>query len=197
MDENEQNEIKPTEYKEIGEFTESPGYTPAAEPLEKFETFEGYGANEPEESPSEAETAKEPNPANEVAPETEPTVEPANEVQPESSLFAELDGFKEVENFPEPVPEPEAVTDFSTGHWAVDPKPQSGTPQTVMETRQTESLILPDDIPTIPPQAEDLPKAAEIQPEPLPQVVEVVDPQATVLASTAFANSVGTAKEGI
>ena len=196
MDENEQNEIKPTEYKEIGEFTESPGYTPAAEPLEKFETFEGYGANEPEESPSEAEIAKEPNPANEVAPETDPTVEPANEVQPESSLFAELDGFKEVENFPEPVPEPEAVTDFSTGHWAVDPKPQSGTPQTVMETRQTESLILPDDIPTIPPQAEDLPKAAEIQPEPLPQVVEVVDPQATVLASTAFANNVATAKEG-
>jgi len=212
MDENEQNEIKPAEYQELGAFEEAPGYTPALDPVSKFETFEGYGTEDLREPLVEAEADQEaelvsepesaPEPGLESAPESEPSPEPeaAAETEPEtpadSSFFAELAGFKEVESFPETDWEVEEITDFSTGHWAVDPKTQSEMPQTVMEPDQPESILGSDDIPTIPPQPEDLPQVSEPEPEPLPQAVEVVDPHATVLASTAFANNVVRAKEG-
>ena len=182
MEENEQNDIKPAEYQELGEFKETPGYTPALDPVSKFENFEGYGVEEMMD------------PALEATPT--PAPEPTLESVPDSSHFAELSGFKEVESFPEPDWEPEAITDFKTGHWAVDPKLQSDAPQTVMDLGQPESILNPDDIPTIPPQTQDLPQFVEPLPEPLPQVVEVVDPQATILASTAFVNNVEKAEEG-
>ena len=46
MHENEHDEIKPAEYKELGNFKETPGYTPALDPVSKFESFEGYGAED-------------------------------------------------------------------------------------------------------------------------------------------------------
>ncbi|HOU00658.1 MAG TPA: transglycosylase domain-containing protein, partial [Anaerolineaceae bacterium] len=206
MDENEENEIKPAEYQELGDFTETPGYNPTPDPVSKFETFEGYGAKDMMEPSREAEADHEPEPTSEPEPEPKPTSEPEPEPEPapepepetpaDSSYFRELAGFKEVESFPEPDWEPEAITDFKTGHWAVEPKSQGEAPQTVMEPVQPETILTPDDIPTIPPQPEDLPQAAEPQTEPLPQAVEVVDPHATVLASTAFANNVNQAKEG-
>ena len=204
MDENEQNEIKPAEYQELGDFKETPGYTPALDPVRKFETFEGYGAQEMMGPSAEAEPAQEADPAPasepilepETEPEPTPELEPAPEMPLDSNLFSELAGFKEVDNFPEPDWEPEAITDFTTGHWAVEPKPQAEAPQIVMDEKQAESLLDTDDIPTIPPQLEDLRLVVEPQPEPLPQVVEVVDPQATVLASTAFVNNVDQTKEG-
>ena len=204
MDENEEEEIKPAEYQELGNFKETPGYTPAPDPVSKFETFEGYGAKDMMEPSREAEADHEPEPTSEPEPEPEPASEPEPTSEPEpepetpadSSYFRELAGFKEVESFPEPDWEPEAITDFKTGHWAVEPKSQGEAPQTVMEPVQPETVLIPDDIPTIPPQPEDLPQAAEPQTEPLPQTVEVVDPHATVLASTAFANNVNQAKEG-
>ncbi len=242
MDENEQNEIKPAEYQELGAFEERPGYTPALDPVSKFETFEDYGAEDLQEPSAEADSdqgadlASEPEiapqtepeaapesepmpepeaaaeaeltPEPEAAAETEPTPkpEPAAETEPtpaaeletpaDSSFFTELAAFKEVDGFPEPNLEAEAITDFSTGHWAVDPKTQSEMPQTVMEPDKPESILGSDDIPTIPPQPKDLPQVSEPEPEPLPQAVEVVDPHATVLASTAFANNVDRAKEG-
>jgi len=208
MDKNEENEIKPAEYQELGDFKETPGYNPALDPVSKFETFEGYGAQDMMEPSTEAEAdhepapAPEPEPTSEPAPEPKPAPEPGTCSEPEpatpadSSYFRELAGFKEVDSFPEPDWEPEAITDFKTGHWAVEPKAEGEAPQTVMEAGQPETILNPDDIPTIPPQPEDLPQAAEPKTEPLPQAVEVVDPHATVLASTAFANNVNQAKEG-
>ena len=204
MDKNEENEIKPAEYQELGDFKETSGYNPALDPVSKFETFEGYGDKEMMESSREAEPDNEADPttAPEPAPEPEPEHAPEPEPEPEpeipadTSYFKELTGFKEVDGFPEPDWEPEAITDFKTGHWAVEPKAQDEAPQTVVEAVQPETILTPDDIPTIPPQPEDLPQAVEPQTEPLPQAVEVVDPHATVLASTAFANSIDQAKEG-
>ena len=220
MDENDQTEIKPAEYQELEDFKETPGYTPALDPVSKFETFEGYGAEDMQEpsvemeADQEAEPAPEPEPepvpGPEAVPQTEPSLdpepnpepeaasepEPTSETAPDSSHFSELTGFQEVDAFPEPDWAPEAVTDFTTGHWAIEPKLQGEAPQTIMEADQPETLLNHDDIPTIPPQAEDRPQGVEPQPEPLPELVEVVDPQATILASTAFANSVDEAKEG-
>jgi penicillin-binding protein 1C len=206
MDENEQYDIKPAEYQELGAFEETPGYTPALDPVSKFETFEGYGTEDLREPLVEAEADQEPDlstepesnpePELELAPESQPGSEPEPETPADSSFFAELAGFKEVESFPETDWEAEEITDFSTGHWAVDPKAQSEVPQTVMEPDQPEAIQGSDDIPTIPPQPEDQPQVSEPEPEPLPQAVEVVDPHATVLASTAFANNVDRAKEG-
>lgn len=182
MEENEQNDIKPAEYQELGEFKETPGYTPALDPVCIFESFEGYGAAEMIDSAPEATSA--------------PAPDPTPEMVPDSSHFAELSDFKEVEGFFEPDREPEAITDFRTGHWAVDPKSPSDVLQTVMDSDQPETIMNPDDIPTIPPQPEDLRELSEPQTEPLPQAVEVVDPQATILASTAFVNNIEKAKEG-
>ena len=202
MDKNEENEIKPAEFQEVGDFKETPGYNPALDPVSKFETFEGYGAQDMMEPSTEAEADHEPEPALEPEPTSEPehVLEPEPEPEPEtpadSSHFRELAEFKEVDSFPKPDWEPEAITDFKTGHWAVEQKAEGDAPQTVMETVQPETILNPDDIPTIPPQPEDLPQTAEPQTEPLPQAVEVVDPHATVLASTAFANNVNQVKEG-
>jgi hypothetical protein len=198
MHENEHDEIKPAEYKELGNFKETPGYTPALDPVSKFETFEGYGAEDMVEPPADPNLISELDPTPGNTPDPEPTSEPepAPESPPDSSHFAELAGFKEVDSFPEPDWEPEPVTDFTTGHWAVESKPQGEAPQTIMDEKQAENPLNPDDIPTIPPQPEDLPAVIEPQAEPLHQAVEVVDPQATVLASTAFAASVDEGKEG-
>jgi len=198
MDENEHDEIKPAEYKELGNFKETPGYTPALDPVSKFETFEGYGAEDIVEPPADQNPISELDPTSGNTPDPEPASEPepAPESPPDSSHFAELAGFKEVDSFPEPDWEPEPVADFTTGHWAVEPKPQGEAPQTIMDEKQAENLLNPDDIPTIPPQPEDLPQVIEPQEEPLPQAVEVIDPQATVLASTAFVASVDEGKEG-
>lgn len=196
MDENEQNEIKPAEYQELGDFKETPGYTPALDPVSKFETFEGYGSQELVEPSDEGKPVPAPEPDPEPQPEPPADAEPAPETPKDRSHFTELTGFKEVDAYPEPNWAPEAVTDFTTGHWAVEPKSQREAPQTVMDAGQPETILAPDDIPTIPPQPEDLSQSVITTPEPLPKVVEVVDPQATVLASTAFASSFEEAKEG-
>ena len=181
MDQNEQHEIKPTEYQELDAFKEVAGYTPALDPVSKFESFEGYGA----------EDVQEPAPAPAPAPEPEP----APETPQDSSHFTELTGFHEVDAFPEPDWAPEEISDFRAGNWAVEQERQS-EPQTVIEPERIDTVLNADDIPTIPPQAVDLPQASVPLPEPLPETVEVVDPQATILASTAFASSFDEAKEG-
>jgi len=105
MDENEENEIKPAEYQELGDFTETPGYNPTPDPVSKFETFEGYGAKDMMEPSREAEADHEPEPTSEPEPEPKPTSEPEPEPEPapepepetpaDSSYFRELAGFKE------------------------------------------------------------------------------------------------------
>jgi penicillin-binding protein 1C len=196
MDENEKDQIKPAEYQELGAFQETPGYTPALDPVSKFETFEGYGSEDLRDPLAKMEEAAEPNPEPEQAPEPEPTIDPEPETTADSSFFTELTGFKEVDTLPEPDWESEEITDFSTGHWAVDQKTQSEALQTVMEPDQPETILNSDDIPTIPPMPEDVPQVSKPEAEPLPQAVELVDPHATVLASTAFANNVDQATEG-
>ena len=195
MDANEQNDIKPAEYQELSDFKEAPGYIPALDPISNFESFENYGADdlqEPHEGkPLEPDQTPEPIPAAEAGLPTK--TEPA---EADSSHFAELAAFKEMENYPEPEWTGGEEPDFSTGHWAVEPKAQSGMPQSVMEDLPARGVLDPDEIPTIPPSAEDMPQVSEPEPEPLPQPVEEVDPQATVLAPTAFASRVEKSREG-
>lgn len=222
MDEKEATDIRPAEYQELDAFKETPGYTPALDPVGKFDAFEGYGSEDLRETAAdinpepEQESAPEPESNQEPASETdlvsesesdsetdpvyEPENKPDSEPEPgtskDSSHFSELAEFKEVESYPETDWEAEAIRDFGTGHWAVEPKLEDEVPQPVMEPEHLETILNSDDIPTIPPKAEDLPQAVEPEPEPLPQAVEMVDPHATVLASTAFANNVELAKEG-
>ncbi len=188
MDENDKTENKPDLFGEIDHFKEAAGYTPALDPVSQFESFEGYGARdllEPSENREEngAEGASE-------------NAEQTASLQFSTSQFAELAGFQDIELPGEPVEEPEAVTDFKTGHWAVDPKRRGDEPQTVMDAHDPTVFINPDEIATIPPKPEDLPQSIPPEPTVLPERVEVFDPHATVLASTAFANTVETAKEG-
>jgi len=135
MDANEQNDIKPAEYQELSDFKEAPGYIPALDPISNFESFENYGADdlqEPHEGkPLEPDQTPEPIPAAEAGLPTK--TEPA---EADSSHFAELAAFKEMENYPEPEWTGGEEPDFSTGHWAVEPKAQSGMPQSVMIYRR-------------------------------------------------------------
>ena len=125
MDANEQNDIKPAEYQELSDFKEAPGYIPALDPISNFESFENYGADdlqEPHEGkPLEPDQTPEPIPAAEAGLPTK--TEPA---EADSSHFAELAAFKEMENYPEPEWTGGEEPDFSTGHWAVEPKGESG-----------------------------------------------------------------------
>jgi len=188
MDENEQTENKPEDNQELNHFEEAAGSTPDVDPTSEFENFEGYGA---QDLLDPSETTKP-----EAADEAEQKREPAPEEPPVLSHFAELAGFQEIDLPDEADSTTEAVTDFKTGHWAVDPKQQSEPVQTVMDADQPTVLINSDDIATIPPKPEEQPHAVASGPEPLPEAVEVIDPQATVLASTAFASNVEAAKEG-
>ena len=167
MDANEQNDIKPAEYQELSDFKEAPGYIPALDPISNFESFENYGADdlqEPHEGkPLEPDQTPEPISAAEAGLPSK--AEPA---EADSSHFAELAAFKEMENYPEPEWTGGEEPDFSTGHWAVEPKAQSGMPQSVMEDLPARGVLDPDEIPTIPPSAEDMPQVSEPEPEPLP-----------------------------
>ena len=182
MDANNQTENKPGQFQELDHFKETAGYTPALDPLRLFESFEGYGAADllEEESLKPADALGQ-------------TVDDGAQ----KSQFAELAGFREIDFMDEPEAEPQAVQDFATGHWAVDPNRQKAVPQSVMSADPVGVFYNSDDIPTIPPAEPNMSDQPAVpEPEPLPERVEVLDSQATVLAPTAFASNVESAREG-
>lgn len=165
------------EFIEVSRFEEVTGArSNLAAPLTRFESFEGFGSNEPTPLP-----ASEPTPA-----VTSASKEQAAELpqEPAGSQFSELSAFG---NPGSPLPPVISPTDekidrheFATGQWFVDAKDAKDSAST-------------DDIPTIPPTG--VPETTRPHQVVLPERVAEQDIHATTVIPAAFASQVSPQKE--